>query len=361
MKPSIMTKPNILVKNKKKNESYENISNVSGSSNMQEKVIPSSNKNKKPSFLSTGPFKHIDATNTETPLINYSNDNSDKDDGMKSQKHDRHESLNWINLAVENESIIQKRQFEVNPEDEQQFEEKPEEEITTTEKKNITSKVEHQRETPNFRLEKPNIDTNVAIDEDTVIDEEKSQYRLDETHSRLEQDSISSHSKSIGVSSKGYRYSRRLEELKRQQAKLDKIKNEKDQLQAFLEYQAEMEREKQRQEQEAIEAQMRLYVEKAIVIQKYSRAWLAKRYVETLQEAKIQMSKALLNQALDDMVDHVRTWGTDSKDRFIRSAIVIQKYARGMFIRKLLKPYFDLLRSVSPLVKALSKTNDILR
>ena len=68
-----------------------------------------------------------------------------------------------------------------------------------------------------------------------------------------------------------------------------------------------MEREKQRQEQEAIEAQMRLYVEKAIVIQKYSRAWLAKRYVETLQEAKIQMSKALLNQALDDMVDHVRT------------------------------------------------------
>ena len=93
MKPSIMTKPNILVKNKKKNESYENISNVSGSSNMQEKVIPSSNKNKKPSFLSTGPFKHIDATNLETPLINYSN-NSDKDDGMKSQKHDRHESLN---------------------------------------------------------------------------------------------------------------------------------------------------------------------------------------------------------------------------------------------------------------------------
>ena len=78
-------------------------------------------------------------------------------------------------------------------------------------------------------------------------------------------------------------------------------------MQAFLEYQAEMEREKQRQEQEAIEAQMRLYVEKAIVIQKYARAWLAKRYVEALQEAKIQMSKALLNQALDDMVDHVRT------------------------------------------------------
>lgn len=157
------------------------------------------------------------------------------------------------------------------------------------------------------------------------------------------------------------RFSRRLEELKKQQAKLDKIKSEKDQLQAFLNYQAEMEKEKERKLQEEMHRREILYNEKAVVIQKYARVWLAKRVLVALQEQEYQKQKALLSQALEEMRDQIRVWGTDSKEKFVQAAVTIQKYARGMFIRKLLAPYFELYRSVNPLVTAIANTKLNLR
>ena len=103
-----------------------------------------------------------------------------------------------------------------------------------------------------------------------------------------------------------------------------------------------------------------LMTEKAIIIQKYARVWLAKRYVNYLQEQEHKRQKELLNQVLNEMKDEIRTCGSDSKEQIIKSAVVIQKYARGIFIRKLLAPYFSLFRRVNPLVYALSNINDEL-
>ena len=61
------------------------------------------------------------------------------------------------------------------------------------------------------------------------------------------------------------------------------------------------------------------------------------------------------------MQDMVRTCGANSKERFIKAAITIQKWTRGRFIRNLLKPYFILFRKVSPLVKVLEKYNTVLQ
>ena len=222
-------------------------------------------------------------------------------------------------------------------------------------------KVGGQRETPNFQLNGSGCATGNQFGTSEYPDrlENINESNLDCSQNRLDQESLASNSKTM--TSGGYRYSRRLDELKRQQAKLDKIKSEKDQLEAYLAYQSEMKKQQQKREQEALEQQAILYNQNAVVIQKYARTWLAKRYVEQLKELEYQNQKALLNQALNEMKDHVRVCGTESKDRFINAAITIQKYARGMFIRKLLKPYFDLMKTVNPMVNALSKVNQSLR
>lgn len=114
-----------------------------------------------------------------------------------------------------------------------------------------------------------------------------------------------------------------------------------------------------------------IYHTNAIIIQKYSRVWLSKRYVQILkQKRKLEESRTIespqsnnwsnLKQALDQMQDMVGTCGTDSKERFILAAVTIQKWARGRFIRNLLKPYFSLFRRVSPLVEVLEKYAEIL-
>lgn len=220
------------------------------------------------------------------------------------------------------------------------------------------SKFDNNRETPNFRLDQPYVQHEIAMN--NVITEDTQEYRLEDSQSNLGQESVHSNSKSL-AGSNSYKYSRRLDELKRQQAKLEKIKNEKEELNAFLEYQAEIEKEKHRREQEALADQLKFYNDKATTIQKYARVWLAKRYVSRLQEIEYQKQKALLSQALEEMTDHIRVVGTESKDRFVRAAIIIQKFARGMFIRKLLSPYFELLRSVNPIVNALSKAHKNIR
>lgn len=165
----------------------------------------------------------------------------------------------------------------------------------------------------------------------------------------------------------------KLDELKRQQAKLDKITAEKCKLQAFLDYQEEMENEKKRKKIEVEKVQNLDYIYhiNAIIIQKYSRVWLAKRHVQILKETrKLEISCSIesshsnnwsnLNQALDQMQDMVRTCGTDSKERFIEAAIIIQKWVRGRLIRNLLKPYFSLFRKVSPLIEVFEKYSNIL-
>jgi len=108
----------------------------------------------------------------------------------------------------------------------------------------------------------------------------------------------------------------KLDELKRQQAKLDKIQAEKTKLQAFLNYQDEMEKEKKKKEQKLIDYEY-IYNMNAVIIQKYSRAWLARRFVNILkaqrQEQEIKTVESSekgwssLNAALDEMRDVVRT------------------------------------------------------
>lgn len=148
---------------------------------------------------------------------------------------------------------------------------------------------------------KPNTECN--FDE---IREEESQLSTAQKQSKFEPNNSTS-TLNRSLANKGVnKFSRRIDELKRQQAKLDKIKSEKDQLQAFLEYQNEMEREKERkliEEQRQMEI---LYHQKAIIIQKYARVWLAKRVLLALQEAEYQKHKELLNQALDEMRDQIR-------------------------------------------------------
>jgi hypothetical protein len=151
-----------------------------------------------------------------------------------------------------------------------------------------------------------------------------------------------------------------LEELRRQQAKLEKIQSEKQKLEAFLNYQAEVDQEKERKENERQMKLQQMYDQKATTIQKYARRWLARRYVEELKEMEYRKQKALLTQALDEMRDQIRVVGTDSKERFISAAIVIQKHARARFIRKLLAPYFDLFRRVNPIVLCFTKLNKVL-
>lgn len=123
---------------------------------------------------------------------------------------------------------------------------------------------------------------------------------------RFDEEMSTSSAGHSALDKKPSRFSRRLEELKKQQAKLDKIKSEKDQLQSFLNYQAEMEKEKERKLQEEMRRREILYHQKAVVIQKYARVWLAKRVLVALQEEEYQKQKALLTQALDEMRDQIR-------------------------------------------------------
>lgn len=125
-------------------------------------------------------------------------------------------------------------------------------------------------------------------------------------HPRFDEEMSTSSAGQSVFDKKPTRFSRRLEELKKQQAKLDKIKSEKDQLQAFLNYQAEMEKEKERKLQEEMHRREILYNQKAVVIQKYARVWLAKRVLVALQEQEYQKQKALLSQALEEMRDQIR-------------------------------------------------------
>ena len=214
------------------------------------------------------------------------------------------------------------------------------------------------RETPNFRIE----DQESMLKSDTKPQFEEIREEPSEMHSEKSQynrgveGSIYSHNSHAGEE-KPARYTRRLDELKRQQAKLDKIKNEKDQLQAFLNYQEELEKEKEKKQIEEMRKMEIKYNQMAVVIQKYARVWLAKRYVAALQEEEHKRQKALLYQALDEMKDQIRTCGTDSKEKFVIASITIQRYVRGIFIRRLLAPYFELYRRMNPLVESLKSAN----
>ena len=97
----------VLVKNKKRNESSDSISNISGtSSNAQRRKpsAPGSNLNKRPSFLSSGPFKNIDLTNNDEPLIKSSSRRrADPDEILEKNNELLSNAINMINLAINNE------------------------------------------------------------------------------------------------------------------------------------------------------------------------------------------------------------------------------------------------------------------
>lgn len=266
------SKPNILVK--KRNESSDNASNTSSrggmmSKNIPKPNIPSSNHNKKNSFMSNGPFRHIDTSNDNEPLIKTGSSRRRVDEDFPSQATPQ-ESLNCINVAVSN-----------NGEDNYEL---------------LDNKI-HESEDNEVKLETESNPTKLKIEDQEMSHTQLNQEDADQNRSS------STLNKSA---SKPTVFSRRLEELKRQQAKLDKIKSEKDQLQAFLDYQAELEREKQRKEEENQMKLHQLIIEKAVIMQKYARRWLARRVFLSLQEEEYQRQKMLLTQALDEMTDHVR-------------------------------------------------------
>lgn len=354
------SKPNILVK-KKRNESSDNISNISGSSNNVSKIKskpskPMSNKNKTPGFLSSGPFKNIDVENENEPLIKTSSRRRpDVDEIIDKNQALVNGALNLINLAINNEEEDEQTPYL----DKTAVNDRP---SIEPHEDSVAKKKFEPRETPNFRIEEQETVTNNAARSycDEINEEQSESHSASMAAQCKNEESYSSHPSAAG-DVKPARYSRKLEELKRQQAKLDKIKSEKDQLQAFLNYQQELEQEKERRRaEEQMQAEAK-YNRMAVVIQKYARVWLAKRTFAAMQEEAHQREKALLYQALNEMRDQIRTCGTDSKEKFVQAAITIQRYVRGIFIRRLLAPYFELYRSINPLVTCLASVHTKLR
>lgn len=350
------------MKNKKRNESSDNISNVSGtSSNAQRRKASGSgsNFNKRPNFLSNGPFKNVDMDNNDEPLIKPSSRRKvDPDEALDKNNELISNALNMINLAINNEQETEYQSYNTQP----VAQIDPDNFLSENGSLDPLKKPIELRETPNFRIEEQeSMMKSDAKPQFEEIREEPSELQSEKSHTKhVPEDSVYSHNSRAGEE-KPARYSRRLDELKRQQAKLDKIKSEKDQLQAFLNYQQELEQEKERKRIEDLRQLEIKYNNMAIVIQKYSRVWLAKRYVAALQEEEHKRQKALLYQALNEMKDQIRTCGTDSKERFVNAAITIQKYVRGIFIRRLLSPYFELYRRLNPLVQKLTAANTILK
>lgn len=307
-KSGLSSKPNILVKNKKRNESSDNISNISGtSSNAQRRKASASgfNVNKKPSFISNGPFKNVDIDNNDEPLIKpISRRKIDADEALEKNNELISNALNMINLAINNEQEADCQSYNTQPIEQKDTEDM----LNENGSLDPLKKPIELRETPNFRIE----DQESMVKSDAKprfeeIREEPSEHQTEKSPFKHPlEGSVYSQNSHVG-DEKSIRYSRRLDELKRQQAKLDKIKNEKDQLQAFLNYQQEIEEEKERKRIEEMRQLEIKYNKMAIVIQKYSRVWLAKRYVSALQEEEHKRQKALLYQALNEMKDQIRT------------------------------------------------------
>ena len=295
---------------------------------------PFSNKNVKNPFP-RGNLKNLNISDVNEPLIQTTTSRRKVEQDFESTNQAQ-DSL-CINLAVENEGLTQNKQKSAD---------------FDNQKASLPPSLSKGQESA---YQNPSL-PNQACPRKVKIEDQEEKENIDENKSQMSkfEPNMSSSSLTHSITSKtNSRFNKRIDELKRQQAKLDKIKSEKDQLEAFLNYQKEMEEEKERKKQEEIVKMEKFYVEKAIVVQKYTRVWLAKRYVEGLKEQEFQRQKLMLNQALDEMRDQVRVVGTDSKERFISAAVTIQKYARGMFIRKLLAPYFSLYRKVNPMVKAI--------
>jgi len=298
-------------------------------------------------LIESGPFKHLNISSDKEPLLRDSSRKSTLHEDY--QQNNNSEAMNWINLDVNSENSGMSLSKN-SAKKEKPYLENIAPEVTQSHP--ITLDVQ---ETPNPNIQQQ--ETIQATQKPVEIREEESERLLDKVQNQFECDKSTSSVANSMASRKPNKFSHRLDELKRQQAKLDKIKSEKGQLESFLQYQAEMEREKERKRQEELQKVEIIYNQNAVILQKYARVWLAKRYVAELQEQEFRRQKELLNNALAEMRDQIRVVGTDSKERFVNGAIVIQKYARGMFIRKLLAPYFELYRSVNPLVHILDKTN----
>lgn len=169
------------------------------------------------------------------------------------------------------------------------------------------NKFTFNKETSNFKIENQQEPLGKQTDSNQCeVEEEESERFFNRNPSTFEPEKSNSSMSNSLAGKKMNKFSRRLEELKRQQAKLDKIKSEKDQLQAYLQYQAEIEAEKERKRQQEIAKLEELYNQKAVIIQKYARVWLAKRYVAQLQEEEFRRQKEMLNQALEEMRDQIR-------------------------------------------------------
>jgi hypothetical protein len=103
-KSGLMTKPNILVKNKRRNESSDNASNISNSSNRVCKNFPKpsgslSNKSKNSFTAKEGPFKNLNISNDQEPLISTSSRR--RVDSEYEESHSRQENMNCINVAID--------------------------------------------------------------------------------------------------------------------------------------------------------------------------------------------------------------------------------------------------------------------
>lgn len=146
-----MTKPNILVRNRR-NESSDNISNASNTSsmigrNIPKPSVPLSNKSSKPSFLNSGPFKHLDTSNENEPLIKTSSrrraDDYPEDYGQQT------ENLNCINLAVDSNSLLENKPSNFNNNLESESTSHLEKMSNLEEKPKLVT----NKDTPNFRIE----------------------------------------------------------------------------------------------------------------------------------------------------------------------------------------------------------------
>jgi hypothetical protein len=150
-KSGIMTKPNILVRNRR-NESSDNISNTSNTSSMvgrgvPKPTIPLSNKSSKPSFLNSGPFKHLDTSNENEPLIKSSSRRRAED--YPENYSQQTENLNCINLAVDRDGLIEHNPN--NLKNNLQFEQASQvQKLGNLEEK---PKLVTNKDTPNFRIE----------------------------------------------------------------------------------------------------------------------------------------------------------------------------------------------------------------